>query len=121
GAAAIALGVALFVPGSTMLEAAVNPALAFMLYVTFLQVPLVDLGQALKQTRFMAVLLLSNFVLMPALVFALAGLLPDEPMLRLGVMLVLLAPCIDYVVTFAHQGRADARALLASTPVLLLV
>lgn len=121
GVAVIALGVALFVPGAIMLEAAVNPALAFMLYVTFLQVPLADLGQGLKQTRFMAVLLLSNFIAMPALVFALAGLLPDEPILRLGVLLVLLAPCIDYVVTFAHLGRADARALLASTPVLLLV
>ena len=121
GVAVIALGVALFVPGATMLEAAVNPALAFMLYVTFLQVPLADLSQALKQTRFIAVLLLSNFIAMPALVFALAGLLPDEPVLRLGVLLVLLAPCIDYVVTFAHLGRADARALLASTPVLLLV
>jgi len=33
---------------------------------------------------------------------------------------VLLAPCIDYVVTFSHLGRADARALLAATPVLLV-
>jgi ACR3 family arsenite efflux pump ArsB len=42
-------------------------------------------------------------------------------MVRLGVLLVLLAPCIDYVVTFAHLGRADARLLLAATPTLLIV
>jgi len=41
-------------------------------------------------------------------------------MLRLGVLLVLLTPCIDYVVTFAQLGRADARLLLASTPALLI-
>src|SRR5690606_17376063 len=31
--------------------------------------------------------------------------LPPEPLVRLGVLLVLLTPCIDYVVTFAHLGR----------------
>lgn len=35
--------------------------------------------------------------------------------------LVLLTPCIDYVVTFSHLGRADARLLLAATPTLLVV
>src|SRR3546814_4914861 len=44
-----------------------------------------------------------------------------DPMLRLGVLLVLLTPCIDYVVTFAHLGRADSRLLLAATPILLIV
>lgn len=34
-------------------------------------------------------------------------------------LLVLLTPCIDYVVTFSQMGRADARLLLAATPVLL--
>ena len=34
---------------------------------------------------------------------------------------MLLAPCIDYVVTFAHLGRADAARLLAATPILLIL
>jgi ACR3 family arsenite efflux pump ArsB len=42
-------------------------------------------------------------------------------MVRLGVLLVLLTPCVDYVVTFTHMGRGDARLLLAATPVLLLL
>lgn len=52
---------------------------------------------------------------------ALVQFLPVDTMLRLGVLLVLLAPCIDYVVTFSHLGRADARLLLAATPALLIV
>jgi ACR3 family arsenite transporter len=119
-AVVIAAIVALLIPGTTAAECAINPALAFMLFVTFLQVPLVELGQALKQLRFMVALLIANFVVIPLLVFALVGIFLEDPMLRLGVMLVLLAPCIDYVVTFAHLGRADARLLLASTPVLLI-
>src|SRR5690606_9798752 len=63
----------------------------------------------------------ANFVAIPVLAAGLAYFLPADPMLRLGVLLVLLAPCIDYVITFAHLGRADARLLLAATPALLLV
>lgn len=113
--------IAFVVPGTTVLEGAINPALAFMLYVTFLQVPLVELGQAFKQVRFMAALLVANFVVIPIVALTLIHLFIDDQLLILGVMLVLLTPCIDYVVTFAHLGRADARLLLASTPVLLLV
>jgi ACR3 family arsenite transporter len=119
-AVVIAAIAALLIPGTTVAEGAINPALAFMLYVTFLQVPLAELGQALTQLRFMAALLIANFIVVPLLVFALVAIFLEDTMLRLGVMLVLLAPCIDYVVTFAHLGRADAKLLLASTPMLLI-
>ncbi|RVK65787.1 arsenic resistance protein [Sinorhizobium meliloti] len=112
---------ALTQPGTTALETGINPALAFMLFVTFLQVPLAELRQAFSRFRFLGVLLLTNFVVVPALVGILVQFVPADPMVRLGVLLVLLAPCIDYVVTFSHLGRADARLLLAATPALLIV
>ena len=121
GAVAAAAALAIFVPTTTVLDRAINPALAFMLFVTFLQVPLAELGRALTQWRFMAPLLAANFVAIPLLVGALMQLMPIDPLIRLGVLLVLLTPCIDYVVTFAHLGRADAKLLLAATPVLLLL
>ncbi len=108
------------IPGAEALEPAINPALAFMLFVTFLQVPLAALGQALRDLRFLAALLAVNFLVVPLLVAALIQFAPDDPLIRLGVLIVLLCPCIDYVVTFAHLGRADARLLLASTPALLI-
>lgn len=109
------------VSGAEHLEPWINPALAFMLFVTFLQVPIADLGQALLQVRFLIALLVTNFMVLPLLVWGLIQFLPNDPMVRLGVLIVLLAPCIDYVVTFAHLGRADAKLLLASTPALLLL
>lgn len=112
---------ALLVPGTTALESGINPALALMLFVTFLQVPLADLRRAFVRGRFLAALLTTNFIVVPVLVAILVQLLPADPMVRLGVLLVLLTPCIDYVVTFSHLGRADARLLLAATPVLLAV
>ncbi|TXG00789.1 arsenic resistance protein [Massilia arenae] len=118
---ALAALVALALPRTTALESAVNPALAFMLFVTFLQVPLAELGRAFTNTRFLGALLVTNFIVIPLLVAGLLPFVPDDPLIRLGVLLVLLAPCIDYVVTFSHLGRADARLLLAATPVLLVV
>jgi ACR3 family arsenite efflux pump ArsB len=120
GAVVIAALLALSISGTTAAESAINPALAFMLFVTFLQVPLAQLGQSLKQVRFLLTLIFTNFVIIPIFVFALVAIFLEDQMLRFGVMLVLFAPCIDYVVTFAHLGRADARLLLASTPVLLI-
>lgn len=120
--AAIAAAVlfALVVPGTGSLEVAINPALALMLFVTFLQVPMGDLARAFTRLRFLAALLVANFVVVPVLASLLIPFLPPDPLIRLGVLLVLLTPCIDYVVTFAHLGRANSHMLLAATPLLLI-
>ncbi|ETF01986.1 arsenic resistance protein [Advenella kashmirensis W13003] len=109
------------IPGTDELEAAINPALAVMLFATFLQVPLAQIGTALRNVRFLTALLSTNFIVMPAVVLGLVQLLPDDSMLRLAVLFVLLTPCIDYVITFTHLGQGNARLLLAMTPVLLLL
>ena len=44
GAVAAAVAAAYAVPGTTALEIVVNPALALMLYLTFLQVPMPELN-----------------------------------------------------------------------------
>lgn len=116
----VAAAVGFLIPGTEVLERAINPALALMLFVTFLQVPVAALGRALRELRFMGALLAVNFIAVPLLVLGLVQFLPADPLIRLGVLMVLLCPCIDYVVTFAHLGRADARLLLAATPVLLI-
>lgn len=118
GAAAVC---AFALPGTSRLEQLVNPALALMLFVTFLQVPMAELRRAFTRMRFLGALLSANFVAIPLAVAGLIQLLPDDPLIRLGVAMVLLAPCIDYVVTFSHLGGADAKLLLAATPLLLIV
>lgn len=118
-AAATVLG--LLLPATTGLSAAINPALAVMLFATFLQVPLAEAGRAVLQLRFMAALLSGNFLIVPLLVLALLPWLPEDPLVRFGALLVLLAPCIDYVITFSHMGKAKTQLLLAATPALLII
>ncbi|QQG26619.1 arsenic resistance protein [Pectobacterium carotovorum] len=116
-----AVAAALALPGTEQLDVVINPALALMLFVTFLQVPLTTIGKSITQVRFIGALLTANFIVIPLLVAALLPFLPADPLVKLGIILVLLAPCIDYVVTFAYLGRADAARLLAATPILLLL
>ncbi|UVL20139.1 arsenic resistance protein [Pseudomonas sp. B21-044] len=112
----------LLAPGAAgALEALVTPAIAVLMYAMFLQIPFLDLRAGLGNRRFMGALLLANFVLVPLLVWAGTRGLTEHPAVLVGALLVLLTPCIDYVVVFTHLGKGDARLTLAATPVLLLV
>lgn len=117
---ASAVIVATLISGTERLQRAINSALALMLFVTFLQVPIGSLRKAFRYRRFFVALLTANFIVIPMLVAVLIPFAPPDPLIRLGVLLVLLCPCIDYVVTFSHLGHADSRLLLAATPVLLI-
>ncbi|MGG7599678.1 bile acid:sodium symporter [Pseudomonas sp. WC1] len=121
-AVALAAVLGLLAPGAaSALEALVTPAIAVLMYAMFLQIPFLDLRAGLGNRRFMGALLLANFVLVPLLVWAGTRGLVEHPAVLVGALLVLLTPCIDYVVVFTHLGKGDARLTLAATPVLLLV
>jgi arsenite transporter len=121
--AAILLGVGIgtWVPAAGAMEPAIWPALGCLLLATFLQVPLDRLRQAAGDGRFLTAALVGNFVLVPLLVLGLLQLLPSEPAVRLGVAMVLLVPCTDWFITFAHLGGADARRAVVLTPLNLLL
>lgn len=118
--AGVALGVAA-PPFAGALEVLLWPALGLLLYTTFTQVPLTHLPEAFRDGRFMAAVLVGNFVLVPLAVWGLLAFAPDDPAIRLGILLVLLVPCTDWFITFTHLGGGDARRAIAVTPVNLLV
>jgi ACR3 family arsenite efflux pump ArsB len=59
--------------------------------------------------------------LVPVVVFVLSRLVADDPALLIGVLLVLLTPCIDYVIVFSGLAGAAHDKLLAATPLLMVV
>jgi len=103
------------------LDLLVTPAIAVLMYAMFLQIPFLELKQGLSNRAFTSAVLVANFVLIPLLVWILTRGLNDHPALLIGALLVLLTPCIDYVVVFTHLGKGDSRLILAATPVLLLL
>ncbi|REE02903.1 arsenic resistance protein [Citricoccus nitrophenolicus] len=114
-------GVGLLVPAvSTPAGHAINPVLALLLYSTFLAVPFRRLAGAFRDGRFLAVVLLVNFAVVPLVAFGLSRLVEPSPVLEVGVLFVLLTPCVDYVIVFTRLAGGAADRLLAATPLLML-
>ena len=118
---AAAIGGLIAPAAAQSLNVLVTPTIAVLMYAMFLQIPFLDFRESLSNKRFMSALLIANFVLIPLLVWALTRGLAEHPAVLIGALLVLLTPCIDYVVVFTHIGRGDSRAILAATPILLLL
>jgi len=102
-------------------EVAINPVLMVLLYATFLSVPFTKLGRALRDVRFLAGLLVLNFIIVPVVVYGLSRFVADDQALLLGVLLVLLTPCIDYVIVFSGLAGAAHDRLLAAAPLLMVL
>ncbi|WP_235506069.1 arsenic resistance protein [Arthrobacter sp. Leaf337] len=121
--AAIVAGAAagLLAPDSAAaLELAINPVLGLLLYATFLGIPFASLGRALRDVPFMATVLVLNFAVVPLVVFGLSRFVAGDQALLVGLLLVLLTPCIDYVIVFTGLAGGAADRLLAAAPVLML-
>lgn len=121
--AALAAGVAagLLFERSAALATGINPALGLLLYATFLGVPLTGLRGAWADRRFLAALLLLNFVVVPLVAYGLSRFVAADDGLLFGVLLVLLTPCIDYVIVFCALAGAEHGKLLAATPLLMVL
>nr|WP_296781150.1 bile acid:sodium symporter [Rhodococcus sp. (in: high G+C Gram-positive bacteria)] len=102
-------------------ETAINPVLIVLLYATFLAVPFSAIGASLRDGRFLVTVVVLNFVLVPIVVFALTRFVTGNQAVLVGVLLVLLAPCIDYVIVFSGLAGAASERLLASAPLLMLL
>jgi ACR3 family arsenite transporter len=108
------------------LAVGITPVLALLLFATFLGIPLANLGRSVLDLRvldlrFLGAVLTLNFVVVPAVVFALSRLVAHDRALLLGVLLVLLTPCVDYVIVFTGLAGGARDRLLAATPLLMLL
>lgn len=101
-------------------EIAIHPVLALLLYATFLGIPFGRIGRAFGDWRFLTAILVVNFLLVPAVVWVLSRIVAHDQVLLIGVLFVLLTPCIDYVIVFAGLAGGDEERLLAATPPLML-
>lgn len=102
-------------------EAVINPVLALLLYATFLGIPFARMGEALRDVRFLGTVLAVNFVAVPVVVFALSRIVAHDRVLLVGVLFVLLTPCVDYVIVFSGLAGGAQDRLLAAAPLLMLV
>lgn len=107
--------------GASIMQNTVEPIIAVLLFSMFCQIPFFKLQEAFKNKAFFKALILGNFVLIPSLVWVLTNIFSLDTATHLGVLLVLLTPCIDYVIVFSHLGKGDSKLILASTPLLFIL
>lgn len=117
----MAAGFGLIVPDfSRQLDVTISVVIAILMYSMFSQIPFTSFKKSFANRRFIWALLTVNYIAVPIVVWLLSYLLPEYPPLLLGVYLVLLTPCIDYVIVFTALGRGNEKIILMFTPILFI-
>lgn len=70
------------------LEHSIVPVLMLLLFATFLGVPLIEVGRAFRDIRFLGTVLVANFVVVPLVAWGLSRFVADDRGLLLGVLFV---------------------------------
>lgn len=101
-------------------ELLITPVLGVLLYATFLGVPFARTVEAVRDVRFLGAALTVNFVLVPVVVWLLSRMVAADEAVLVGVLFVLLTPCVDYVIVFTGLAGGARDRLLAAAPVLMI-
>jgi ACR3 family arsenite efflux pump ArsB len=87
---------------------------------THLQMPFTALRESFADRRFLVAALALNSVIVPPVTFALSQLAPAGRAVELGVLMVLLTPCIDYLIVLTRLAGGSDPKPLAAPPLLML-
>lgn len=118
----IAIPFGLYLPPlAKLLGHLLTGVLAILMFSMMTQIPFTTLKYSLSNKHFIVVICLINFIIVPIIVWFLSLFLPTDSAVLLGFYLVLLTPCIDYVVVFTALGKGDAQMMLAITPLLFIM
>lgn len=123
--AAILVGSALgiYMPSaSALLGAGVDGILMVLMTLLLFGVRFDAILQGWRNTRFIAIALLSNFVLVPLIGYFIASnFLPTNPLFMVGLMIYFMAPCTDWFLGFTRLAKGNVALGAALIPVNMVV
>ena len=118
----IMMGVALFIGQyewvSDVLGILVIPLLMALLFLIFLDVPFRDIPVSIKNYKFNFISLAINFIWTPVLAYLLGYMfLADQPVLWLGLVMLLVTPCTDWYIIFTNLAKGNTALSTTILPI----
>lgn len=118
----IMMGVALFIGQYEWISAAlgtlVMPLLMALLFLIFLDVPFRDIPSSIKNYKFNLISLAINFIWTPVLAYLLGYIfLADQPVLWLGLIMLLVTPCTDWYIVFTNLTKGNTALSTTILPI----
>lgn len=121
-AALAGLTLGLTTPVGEFGEYVVIPVLLVMLVAIFVQMDATEVGEVRRAKSLVVASLVLNYLFTPAVAWALgAGLLGDQPDLRIGLLLLLVTPCTDWYLVFTAVAKGHTGIAAALLPVNLVL
>ena len=93
-------------------------ALAVMVFLVVVSLPLLSVGRAIAKPRVLVALFAVNLLVVPLVAFILSRVVFQAPELQVGLLLVLLAPGVALSLTTAHEAGGDVESVLGANPLL---
>ena len=93
-------------------------ALALMVFLVVVSLPLLSVGRAIAKPRVLVALFAVNLLIVPLVAFILSRVVFQVPELQVGLLLVLLAPGVALSLTTAHEAGGDVESVLGAKPLL---
>ena len=93
-------------------------ALAVMVFLVVVSLPLLSVGRAIAKPRVLVAFFAVNLLVVPLVAFILSRVVFQAPELQVGLLLVLLAPGVALSLTTAHEAGGDVESVLGAKPLL---
>ncbi len=93
---------------SNISDKLIMPFLTLMLFLLFLQIPIGNIKDSLKNIKFTSTSIMINFIITPILIFILGRLfLINEPDLLIGFVMLTVTPCTDWYLIFTDVAKGN--------------
>lgn len=101
-----------------VLGSLVVPLLMVLLFLIFLDVPFRDIPASIKNYKFNFISLAINFIWTPLLSYLLGYIfLADQPVLWLGLVMLLVTPCTDWYIIFTNIAKGNTALSTTILPI----